>query len=378
MKFAACTTLLATSLFAALPSGSEAWSDDGHELAAQIANATISDASVRKHIEYELAVLDPVPSLAKAATWPDMIRSVQNVRAFDTFHFVNGMQSKWGGNLYQCSLDQQATTLSTATTMIANIGREETAFWYRSFCLRYLTHIIVDIHQPFHALSRCLDDEKSGDLGGNRGNKYFVAEGEDKGWSMHSIWDLKPWMDPELDVEAGAMRLMEKFRADGDFTTGYYNNITVDVAGFISSIKAVDMNADRKEVEAQIEPIIQMILDESQELAKEANDFAYPDETTGKAPWPFPDQVLPEDYLEYLRKVSDARIAAGGYRLAAILEATMTADQFNDAPKCNIDQGEATTILQVESEQITSSASSSISALLSLCPTIVLFTCVVF
>ncbi|KAL7548425.1 hypothetical protein ACHAWF_011711 [Thalassiosira exigua] len=317
--------------------GVEAWSTDNHEIAAQIANVTISDPAVREHIEYELAILDPARTLSEAASWADRIRKDRNVRLFDTFHFVNGEQTSWGGGVYECSLDRQASALSAATTMIFSIGREETPYWYRALSLRYLAHIIVDIHQPFHALSRCLDDGRGNDMGGNKGNKYAVAEGEEKLWSMHSIWDGNPWLDPELDVEAKAKTIMEKYpAATSGFTTGYYDNVTVDVTGFNDAIKAVDFSADRKEVEDEIELLVEMIIKESQLLGMEVNNFAYPDESSGVAPWPLPDEVLPPDYRDYLRKVSDARLAAGGYRLAAVLEATMAGDQFNDAPKWTI------------------------------------------
>ncbi len=80
----------------------------------------------------------------------------------------------------------------------------------------------------------------------------------------------------------------------GNFSTGYYNNITVNLAGFIDLIKGVDFDTEKRVVEAQIKQAIEMIPKESKQLTRVANNFSYPNPSSGAPSWPLPNEVLLE------------------------------------------------------------------------------------
>ncbi len=175
-----------------------AWGDDGHEVIALIAQSRLNPAA-RQNVEALLAV-DPdtltAHNIAAAATWADRFRDAdlngarQNTRQW---HFVDLElaapdldQACFGhppvppgtpasnGPARDCvvdKIDQFEAELATPTTD----GSE------RIVALKFLAHLVGDLHQPLHAA----DDH---DHGGNK--KRASAAGLSAG-TLHHFWDTE-------------------------------------------------------------------------------------------------------------------------------------------------------------------------------------------
>jgi hypothetical protein len=173
-----------------------AWGDEGHEVIALIAQSRL-DPTARKNLEALLAAdTDTLtaPNIAEAAIWADKYRDSdrngarQNTRLW---HFVDlelsapdldracfGRPALPAGTLasngpaQDCvvdKIDEFAAELANPST-----GRSE-----RVVALKFLLHLVGDLHQPLHAS----DDH---DRGGN--DKRVSAAGM-RAETLHHYWD---------------------------------------------------------------------------------------------------------------------------------------------------------------------------------------------
>ncbi len=55
----------------------------------------------------------------------------------------------------------------------------------RSFMLKFLLHVVGDIHQPLHSASRITREQLRGDRGGNS----FLIKYSGEISNLHSLWD---------------------------------------------------------------------------------------------------------------------------------------------------------------------------------------------
>jgi S1/P1 Nuclease len=184
---------LALALNAVSSCPAVAWGDEGHEVIVLIAQARLEPA-VRKAVSALLAA-DP-DSLTRhdsaAATWVDKLRNASDARQKTRqWHFVDidigapdldqacfghppapSNVSASNGPAQDCVVDKVqafAPELASPAT-----GPEE-----RIVALRFLLHLVGDLHQPLHAS----DDH---DRGGN--DKPVLAAGFRAG-NLHHFWD---------------------------------------------------------------------------------------------------------------------------------------------------------------------------------------------
>jgi nuclease S1 len=184
-------------LIAAAPSSALAWSCDGHRAVVFVAERLLS----AKTLGAAKAVLtasppDPalrrsctaVPSdvLADAATWADDYRDTDPGTA--GWHFINFPRSAGGDTAAykkycpngNCIVDAIVAQFQTLT----NTSDPKR----RANALRFILHLVGDIHQPLHAIT-------NGDRGGNcLPVTYFteVPQEDDRhGFSpnLHRVWD---------------------------------------------------------------------------------------------------------------------------------------------------------------------------------------------
>lgn len=145
-----------------------AWGPFGHRLVGEI-------ASGRLNSEARLAVdrLLESESLAQAGTWADRIRPEPRWKCADPFHHTTVPQDEadWPS--------PEAADLLGAIVYfqerLADSGAPRTE---RATALRFLVHLIADIHQPLHAGYAC-------DQGGNR----VRVEWQGRASNLHSVWD---------------------------------------------------------------------------------------------------------------------------------------------------------------------------------------------
>ncbi|WP_028384699.1 S1/P1 nuclease [Legionella moravica] len=161
-----------------------AWNAIGHQLVAQIAYDNLSPAAKKMCNQYNSAynnLSGSASSFIQAATWLDAIRA-NDVHWFDSLHYmdipfsfdetplppVQEMNALWG-------IKQAIKILSSDKSSLADKG----------LSLRILTHLIGDVHQPLHTVTKVSKRFPKGDLGGN----LFPLAHNSIGDNLHKYWD---------------------------------------------------------------------------------------------------------------------------------------------------------------------------------------------
>lgn len=159
--------------------------------------------------------------------------------------------------------------------------------------LRFIIHLVGDVHQPLHAASLFSDEFPTGDAGGNA---YSIA-GVDYATNLHSLWDsgAGQWIDD----------IVRPLNATGQaWLDTFADNI-------IAAYPVASMQPYIKEFN------VSTWANESNTIAA---DFVY---TAPEAPTP-----VPADYITQAQSIALQQIAIGGYRLADLLEYIFTATPF--------------------------------------------------
>jgi hypothetical protein len=299
----------------AFPSNSFAWWDSGHMQIAYVAYKRL-DPPVKEKVD---ALLRLNPDYAKwtagapdeatartwafvhAATWADDIKTKEYGYARDNvssptagqnigysdhnqhayWHYKDRLFSPDGTPLPNADPVDAVTQLKV---MIAALPASSGASAdVRSYDLVWILHLVGDVHQPLHAISRYTREIPNGDAGGNA-ESVIPATGETI--SLHAYWDR---MFGGYSSAAGA--IFDANNGDG-----------------LASIAPNAVATQVSDPETWVE--------ESSELAKQ---FAY-------APPVSPGTnavLLTRQYETNARNIARSQAALGGARLANILNAAL-------------------------------------------------------
>lgn len=165
----------ASAVALCIPAPAMAWGQNGHRVIGEIADARISGKS-RAEIELILGEED----IAEASTWPDEQRSNPAEfwqREAGPYHYVTVPE---GQTYAEAGAPEEGDALSaldgfTATLRDPGASRED-----KALALRFIIHIVGDVHQPLHA-------GNGEDRGGNDVRvQWFGAE-----TNLHSVWDSR-------------------------------------------------------------------------------------------------------------------------------------------------------------------------------------------
>jgi hypothetical protein len=193
------------------PSGAFAWSNLGHRMVGDIAQRHLTPAA-----SAQVAALlqdEPEPSLAGVASWADELRR-SDADAFKrtaSWHYVNFPVGTCAyqperdcpdGNCVVGQIERQRAILADRTLPLAA----------RSDALKFLVHLVGDVHQPLHSGNRP-------DKGGNgyqislrtdlKPEAYAQKDYVDgmMGTNLHSIWDYYIFGSTGLSFHQYANRL---------------------------------------------------------------------------------------------------------------------------------------------------------------------------
>ncbi len=157
-------------LLAATPNTARGWGSQGHQVVANLAQAQLS-AKAKREVDRLLA-LEPVDTLSSISTWADEHRSP----ATAAWHYVNFPKNSCSyfaerdcpdGKCVVAAIGRQRDTLaSTATDEV------------RLRALKYLVHLVADVHQPLHA-----------GYGEDRGGNSYQLQAFMRGTNLHAFWD---------------------------------------------------------------------------------------------------------------------------------------------------------------------------------------------
>jgi hypothetical protein len=152
------------------PSPAFAWGKTGHRVTAAVADTHLSGLA-RAHVREIIGV----ETLAEAGNWPDEMKSNPDPfwqKTASPWHYVTV-----GGMTYDHA-PPEGDALGALNFFRKLIRDPKTSLAHRQLALRFIVHLVSDLHQPLHV-------GRPGDRGGNNVKlKWF---GRDT--NLHAIWD---------------------------------------------------------------------------------------------------------------------------------------------------------------------------------------------
>lgn len=166
-----------------------AWGAEGHRIIAQLAQAQLS---TKARIEVErLLALEPGETLVSISTWADEHRNPRSA----PWHYVNFPRDS-------CTYDAQrdcpsgqcvVEAINRQVEVLASNAPDEK----RLLALKYVVHLVGDVHQPLHA--GYLDD---------KGGNTYQLQAFMRGSNLHALWDTGLIRNLNEDYEQTAARLL--------------------------------------------------------------------------------------------------------------------------------------------------------------------------
>jgi len=181
-----------------------AWGKIGHRVSAEIAERRLSEEA-----RAAISELMGGESLAEASTWPDFMRSSEEPfwREAGPYHFVTVPD----GTVYDPANAPPEGDAYTALQSLSAVLTDASApVEERRRALRFVVHIIADLHQPLHA----------GNGRDRGGNEVTVVWFDERVTTLHLAWDedmveheqlsyteMTDWLDAKItpDLEAAWM-----------------------------------------------------------------------------------------------------------------------------------------------------------------------------
>jgi hypothetical protein len=268
--------ILASSLHA--PSAF-AWGATGHRSVGLIAEQHMTPTAL-KHAELILEG----HNLAYVSTWADEIRSDPK-KYGDTFnwHFTTWQDDV---NLHNANLENKSTgfLLSKVNQQTAMLKNAKSSQAEKAFALKFLVHLIGDLHQPLHVGG-------SNDQGGNACKVTWHS----KASNLHTVWDSAMLDETKLSyTELAAFASQDRTKQQiAQWQTG-------DLNTWSAESKALRRKLYPAEVQAPLSPVTYLTY-----CQKNA-----PSESMPKLGYEYSYEFLP---------LAQERIFQAGVRLAKIL-----------------------------------------------------------
>jgi hypothetical protein len=259
-----------------------AWGREGHRLTALVAEQYLTPEA-----KAQIALLLGKETLADVAPWADDYRKEHPETG--KWHYVNiPMAEAKFDRIRDCPVSQadpKSPWRDCVTDRIlyfeGRLGDDSLSIKERAFALKFLVHLIGDIHQPFHALG----DARGGNgiavsfLGSSRCDSYNC--------NLHGVWDDMIIEEQGLNEKKYTERLLQEIKdnqwerlAGGEPTT--WANISHHYA-----VEAMVPNG----------------------------------------------ALITQEYVKEESKVVDAQLALGGLRLAQVLNQIFAAPQAPRTPE---------------------------------------------
>lgn len=165
-----------------------AWGPQGHRIIASLAEQQLTPAA-RKEVARLLAA-EPGATLASVANWADEYRSAETA----AWHYVNFPRHVC---VYSAHRDcPDGACVVEAIAQQTAVLQADTSDASRLAALKYLVHLVGDVHQPLHAGYR--DD---------RGANTYQLQVFMRGSNLHAFWDSGLLYALNEDVAALTARL---------------------------------------------------------------------------------------------------------------------------------------------------------------------------
>lgn len=271
-------------------------------LTAAVAKAYLEDDVLLEAQELLTILKSAYPyssTFISSAHWMDDLKA-DGIPHFNTWHYIDNLmdgdvtcpEKKVNGKNVIWALQTQTKVLNDPASSPLN----------RALALRYVMHLVGDLHMPLHTASRCTSAHPHGDKGGN----HFILDHQYG--NLHKLWDSMAGSYPKLDKLCP------------------YPDIAACNRGEAERVAAVTKEAGQ---------LVKMFPPESygsalgmdeagdidfQQWANESNVLVVQGDVYGGL---VEHQAPPGSYLKKVRFVTKRCVALGGYRLAIVLNTVL-------------------------------------------------------
>lgn len=276
---------IALVLIALIPAVGLAWSALGHRLVAELAQHRLNPKAAA-----EVATLlagEPDPTLAGVATWADELRTTdpELFRATSRWHYINAVGGGCGFDLARDCPDGNCA-VGALERETAILGDRSQPLEARRDALKWVVHLVGDLHQPLHANSRT-------DRGGNQFQISLRTTIQPEGYALkqyvngvqgtnlHSVWDFYILANRKLDLNA-----------------------------YTAALEQAPSPTAAAEAQASSSPL------------QWAEESCHLSEQPGLYP-PNNKHTMTSHYLEQMRPLAEDRVQVGAIRLADLLNKTL-------------------------------------------------------
>jgi hypothetical protein len=153
------------------------WGPQGHRIIGELAQRVL-DPQARAAVA-ELLRGEPDPTLGGVASWADELRDTDPLlyRRTSRWHFVN-IHSNDCDYVPARDCPGEDCVIAQIDRQLRILGDRSLPRAERTRALKFVVHLVGDVHQPFHAGNR-------GDRGGNDYQVSYRGEGT----NLHAVWD---------------------------------------------------------------------------------------------------------------------------------------------------------------------------------------------
>ena len=176
-------------LLAVTPNTARAWGSQGHQVVANLAQAQLS-AKAKREVDRLLAQ-EPGETLASISTWADEHRNP----ATAPWHYVNFPKNSCTYSVERDCPDGKCVVaaINRQRDILASTATDEA----RLRALKYLVHLVADLHQPLHA-----------GYAEDRGGNSYQLQAFMRGSNLHALWDSGLIRALDQDTEGMTARLL--------------------------------------------------------------------------------------------------------------------------------------------------------------------------
>lgn len=146
------------------------WGKTGHRATGEVAQQHLS----RKAKKAIFKILDG-ESLALVSTYADDIKSDRSYKEFSPWHYVNFPSDK---KYTDVTPSEHGDVIQGIKKCIAIVANENSSEEDKAFYLKFLVHLMGDLHQPMHV-------GHAEDKGGNDIQVQWFGNGS----NLHRVWD---------------------------------------------------------------------------------------------------------------------------------------------------------------------------------------------
>ena len=174
-----------------------AWGQIGHRVTGAIAQQHLTPQA-----QAAISALLPTEDLAEASTYPDEMRSSPDEfwqKKAGPFHYVTIPE---GQTYADVGAPEQGDGVSALKMFTANLKSSQTSKEEKQLALRFIVHIIGDLHQPLHA-------GNGTDRGGNDFKVNFFWQDS----NLHRVWDSELLEQRKLSYTEWTAKLNRKISA---------------------------------------------------------------------------------------------------------------------------------------------------------------------